>query len=359
MNPLGRYGWIGLRKMKQLQGKYLFVCGLHSNIIKSTDGGSTWMSQMSNLPTGYSYKSRNLVVTIPGIVTLQKECVMVAHYDCAYDAPGADDNASGTSAVMEAARILKDYQFESTIELLAVSAEEPGTMGSGEYASQARNQNRSITGVVNGDMIGYPIKGDVTRLVLGSFMARNWLVDSAIVYNQRYSIGARLDTFIDSTAASDHGPFAMAGYDALDVAEGTPQEIWAGGNPYYHKPSDSLDKLNAGLMRRAAQLMIATVAELAKPIGKAVAPLDFTLEQNFPNPFNPSTTFRFKLSQPSYVTLKVYNLLGKDVATVFVGNLEAAHHSITWMPTNLSSGIYFYRVLAGSFSDVKKMILIK
>ncbi|MBM4159962.1 MAG: M28 family peptidase, partial [Ignavibacteria bacterium] len=266
IDPLRRYGWIGLGRIKALGSKNLLSCGSHGALAVSADGGATWVRRTPSLPPDVLHTSRNIVVTIPGLVTPERECVLVAHYDSGNNSPGADDNASGTSAMMEAARILTNYQFESTIKLIAVSGEELGMMGSEEYASRARGENRPIIGVVNGDMIAYPLKGDTTRLVVGSYLARNWMVDSALVYNLRYGIGATLDPFVDSTGASDYGPFAMAGYDALEVSEGTPTEIWGGGNPHYHKPTDTVDKLHPGLMRRAAQLMLTTVAELAKPM---------------------------------------------------------------------------------------------
>ncbi|UCC12729.1 MAG: M28 family peptidase, partial [candidate division WOR-3 bacterium] len=71
------------------------------------------------------------------------------------EAPGADDNASGTAAVMEAARVMRDYDFEYSVRYIAFSGEEYGMYGSGYYAQQARNQGDSIIGVINGDMLAY------------------------------------------------------------------------------------------------------------------------------------------------------------------------------------------------------------
>ena len=85
----------------------------------------------------------------------------------------------------------------------------------------------------------------------------------------------------------------------------------------------------------------------------------FKLEQNYPNPFNPSTTISFELSQREKVRLEVYNALGERVATLVDGFVNAGSHDITFDASNLASGIYFYKLTAGNFTDVKKMVLMK
>jgi photosystem II stability/assembly factor-like uncharacterized protein len=360
-NPLNRYGWCPLRRITLLPNNYLVSCG-SGKIVLSSDGGATWTSATWNLPSGWYHPTSNVVIRIPGTVTPENECVLVAHYDCASAGPGADDNASGTSAVMEAARILKDYKFESTISLVAVSAEELGMKGSEEYVALARNERRNIIGVVNADMIGFPIRNDTSRLVVLSYVSRNRLIDSVMTFNQRYGIGARMEAFLDSTGASDYSPFAMAGYDAVQLIEGTPQEIWGGLNPYYHTAHDSLNKLHPGYMRRAAQLMVATAAELARPIAKNTGsgiPASFRLEQNYPNPFNSGTVLKLKIPQSSHVILKIYDVLGREVTTLFEGDLDAGPYSFYWKPGNVSSGLYIYHMQAGTFVGSKKMILLK
>ncbi len=88
-------------------------------------------------------------------------------------------------------------------------------------------------------------------------------------------------------------------------------------------------------------------------------PGKFALEQNYPNPFNPSTSISFNLPVSSQVTLKVYNLLGQEVATLVNGKLSSGLHSVRFDASSLSSGMYLYRIEAGSFVQNKKMMLIK
>lgn len=85
----------------------------------------------------------------------------------------------------------------------------------------------------------------------------------------------------------------------------------------------------------------------------------FELLQNYPNPFNPSTNIGFSIPQQSTVELKVYNTLGQEVATLVNGTLAAGNHIVDFDARNLASGFYFYRITAGNFASVKKMILLK
>jgi hypothetical protein len=91
----------------------------------------------------------------------------------------------------------------------------------------------------------------------------------------------------------------------------------------------------------------------------AASPIQFELAQNYPNPFNPSTTVKFSIPQSSNVILKVFNALGQEVATLVDQNMEAGSHTINFDASQLKSGIYFYRLEAGTFNEVRKMTLIK
>jgi hypothetical protein len=95
-----------------------------------------------------------------------------------------------------------------------------------------------------------------------------------------------------------------------------------------------------------------------KNVGTEV-PKDFLLYQNYPNPFNPTTTIKFAITKSAYVELKVYDITGKEVSTLVSDPYLAGTYQVEFNASNLSSGIYFYRLVAGDFSMTKKMILIK
>ncbi|MCG3158761.1 MAG: hypothetical protein DKINENOH_05405 [bacterium] len=88
-------------------------------------------------------------------------------------------------------------------------------------------------------------------------------------------------------------------------------------------------------------------------------PVDWKLVQNYPNPFNPNTTIEFALPKASFVTLKIYNLLGNGVATVVAEKLPAGKHQRVWEAKGLASGVYLYRLEAGEFAQTKKLLLLR
>ena len=92
---------------------------------------------------------------------------------------------------------------------------------------------------------------------------------------------------------------------------------------------------------------------------KVVTPFEYSLSQNYPNPFNPSTTIRFSIKNTGLVTLKVYNILGKEIMTLVNSVMPAGPHSASFNATKLPSGVYMYEIISGGFRDVHKMILMK
>lgn len=88
-------------------------------------------------------------------------------------------------------------------------------------------------------------------------------------------------------------------------------------------------------------------------------PVKFSLSQNYPNPFNPSTKINYELPNPSYVTLKIYDMAGKGVAILVNEKKSAGYYTVDFNNSNLSSGVYFYKIDAGEFSATRRMILMK
>lgn len=88
-------------------------------------------------------------------------------------------------------------------------------------------------------------------------------------------------------------------------------------------------------------------------------PHTWSLGQNYPNPFNPATVISYQIPVNTYVTLKVYDMLGREVKTLVNERQTAGTHLVTFDAGNLASGVYFYRMQAGSFVQTKKLILMK
>lgn len=97
----------------------------------------------------------------------------------------------------------------------------------------------------------------------------------------------------------------------------------------------------------------------AIPKGSSALPKSFGISQNYPNPFNPTTRINYQLPVRSYVTLRVYDILGREVSTLVNKDETAGYKSVTFDGSRLPSGVYFYRIQGGSFTSVKKMLLVK
>jgi len=90
-----------------------------------------------------------------------------------------------------------------------------------------------------------------------------------------------------------------------------------------------------------------------------VLPLEYELNQNYPNPFNPTTTIRFGLPEAGHAKIVLYDLRGQEVMTLVDTNLPAGYHDVNLNASHLASGVYFYRIKAGHFSSVRKLMLLK
>ena len=93
-------------------------------------------------------------------------------------------------------------------------------------------------------------------------------------------------------------------------------------------------------------------------------PIDFTLSQNYPNPFNPSTVIKYALPEASFVTLKIYNMLGQEIKTLVSGDKSAGVYNVQWNGKDnygspVASGTYIYRIVTGNYAQSNKMILLK
>lgn len=218
------------------------------------------------------YTSRNIVATIPGRTAPEREIILCAHYDsyssnsAATLAPGADDNASGTAAVMEIARIMKNYTFDYTLKFICFSAEEFGMYGSRHYAQSARAAGEIIAGVINMDMIAY---ADVLPEDLEVIVNPNsdWLALQFISAANRYAPLLTNHVVNSSITGSDQSPFWDQGYSALLGIDDYPVR-----NPYYHTTLDLLHTLNMDFATSVTKASLASAAELAQPSGGAVRP---------------------------------------------------------------------------------------
>jgi hypothetical protein len=110
----------------------------------------------------------------------------------------------------------------------------------------------------------------------------------------------------------------------------------------------------SGVWKRSLSDMTSDIDDRQQPL-----PMEFVLHQNYPNPFNPTTKINYELPITNYVELTIYSILGRRIATLVSQQQKAGHHQVELNALGLASGVYYYRLEAGGFVDVKKMVLLR
>lgn len=229
----------------EFMDKWLFTHDGHNRLAgsgpehdKARDSIHAFFSGLSGVSSSiqhWTYGSMsgdNVVAELRGVKNPQKILILGAHYDSVGN-PGADDNASGTAAVMEAARVLSQFRFDYTIRFIAFDREEQGLYGSAAYAQRSSYLGEFIVGMVSLDMIAYNDKGANQAFIFGretSNPLKNALKAAIDLYGNGIAATIR-----GQSDYSDHAPFEWYGYEACLLIEDYRN------NPYYHKPQDSFD----------------------------------------------------------------------------------------------------------------------
>ncbi|MGQ9644262.1 MAG: M28 family peptidase, partial [Ignavibacterium sp.] len=210
----------------------------------------------------FSATGNNVLGTQLGTHYPNRKFIICAHYDdmpSGSIAPGADDNASGTAAVIEAARILSQYSFPYTIVYALWDEEEQGLVGSNYYATQARNVNDSIMGVVNMDMIAYDSNNDGIVNIHNRAVANSVeMYQKMVEVNSQYGINLTIVSYNPGSTYSDHASFWTKNYGAILLIEDDNDF-----NAYYHTTSDLVQYFNQPYYTKSAKLAIGTFATLA------------------------------------------------------------------------------------------------
>jgi len=135
-----------------------------------------------------------------------------------------------------------------------------------------------------------------------------------------------------------------------------------------YQDSFSFTKLDAGLLPNLARVtswdLYGWDEELVTYLGqghdaKTLGPTEYSLSQNYPNPFNATTTIKYQLPVEGDVKLEVYNLFGQEVATLVDSKQQAGYRSVNWDASSVSSGLYFYRLTVGDYTETRRMLLVK
>jgi len=328
-----------------------YSCGQY-NIHKYTNnGGIVWQA----LPDPVSnYQSFNVIGELTGDKYPDEIVIVCAHQDSTSDnpylaAPGADDNGSGSAAVLAIAEQMAEFRFARTVRFILFSGEEQGLLGSYAYADAAAAEGQNIVAVLNMDMIGY---------------RDNDLFDFDIRVN---GIGTELQDFISQCAqiytpqliinetsggqgGSDHAPFSENGYQAVLLIE-HPGAQWY---PFYHTQQDLPAQLDFSLVSRGTRLICSSAMELAGVIerrdnGEQDAPYAYPVPLRMDRGRETITFTNLELG----AKVAVYDLSGERLC-----ELTSSGINLTWDP-QLASGVYIYVIKSGGEQYSGKIAIIK
>ena len=311
---------------------------------------------------------QNVLGRKPGAKAEEVTIIIDGHFDGVPGSPGADDNGSAVAGVLEALRILSQYQFEHSIRFIGFDAEELGLIGSNNYTLNGIASYEDILGVLNFEMIGYysdepgtqtlPLGFDVLFPAAAQAVAdedfrgnflfivgnvdSNPLISSYLNSAETYVPDLRVissavpgtGTIAPDLRRSDHSSFWDAGIEALMLTDAANFR-----NPNYHTPGDVIETLDFEFMSNVVKATIATAAELAVPISSSFDQVDLSTVLNvhdhnhsfpaemvlFPNPSNGFISLQLKNTEQDFrARLEVFSLDGKavhkEILTIPLGN---------------------------------------
>ncbi len=307
--------------------------------------------------------------------TMKRYCLIGGHLDdVPYSgyAPGADDNASGTVAMIEAARVMKDYLFENTVYYVAFNAEELGLYGSDSFATRAWRNNDTIFGVLNYDMIGYVTPANPNRDTMNahyttavpncSLFVCQFFQAVADTYTQ---LKIRRVRNTGTSGSSDHASFWKRGYKALLGIERVL-------TPAYHTIGDTIGPhlyTNCGVNHlpfatKVIQTGVAALAKLAVPIHSSVVVEEHRTGNNIELAVFPTIGNRFTINIPDYANgranISIYNALGRCVCEIE----QEGSSNIIWAGHDnagnlLPSGVYFVTMRTTERSLTRRLVYFR
>ena len=209
------------------------------------------------------FRSQNIEAILPGTNNKRESIVFNAHYDTVKNSPGANDDGSGVVAVLAAANVLRNYEFNRTIKFVQFSGEEIGLLGSREYVEEIYDKNEDVYVEFNADMIGYAeTKTGGRNASISPTKDAEWMIDEIREINQAYGINLNIKSRwkLDPNAergGSDYYYFVQKGYEAL--------AFWQDEhNPdYWHTPEDKIEHVNFSYLTNMTKLIVASIAHIA------------------------------------------------------------------------------------------------
>ncbi len=326
------------------------------------------MTFMGQLHETWQY---NVVATIAGLISPDSIVILGAHHDsvcynssvqppgnpwqCSLDnAPGADDNASGVAAALEAARLLQsiNYQPKKTIKFVTFAAEEVGLRGAWHFANKAATEGMKIKAMINNDMISNcTLPVDQWKLRVHGYPGAEWLSGLATALINNYTVFEAIQSS-QSLNATDSYAFHQNGFPALFLHEGQ-------FSPVYHSVNDVVENTNKEYATEATKVSVALLMHLngTNQWLQVNEPTDCLLNVAvFPNPVNHKATVRFSIREAQTVSVRVFDAIGKVMLEGKPIKLNPGNHQIEVDITGLPIGLYLFSISSEIASKTIKVV---
>jgi hypothetical protein len=301
----------------------------------------------------YSQTGQNVIAEKRGTQFPNKSVMLCAHYDCVGSShakfQGADDNASGCAALLEAARVLKDINFPYTIQLAFWDEEEMGLVGSKNFPSSGGGLPEIIT-VINLDMIAWDGNQDSLAMIHVTPSLPQSIAYARRIQEVLKQHNLALQPFVKNPGEpnTDHQTFWNRDIPAIGLTEDYDNDF----NPHWHRFSDSIENLHIPYFINMSKLAIMGLCELAQDaLTQLPEPKTASFYAIYPNPAEHQICFN---SSQKIVYVSIYNALGK---LVFEQNLLATQDDC--IAQSLPEGLYFVRLLGLNQSTIQEKIWIK
>lgn len=305
--------------------------------------------EIQDFPTTNGESSDNVIATLTGKLYPDEFVVIGGHYDSyAFwgSAPGADDNASGTAGVIEAARVLSQYEFDRTIIFCAFGAEEIGLVGSDAYVRLCKLQGMNILGYYNLDMIAYVKPGEEPQTdIIAPATAQDlvdFYMDVAAIYLPDFQVNIGNLTGGDS----DHTSFNRYGYMGI-----FPFEDDQNYSPFIHTPSDVIGQ-SVNSMKLARNLVAASLAStvsMAVPSSNVgIGQVENLIARIWPNPF--SEELRVSIPNEQDFTFELKSVSGQLIQQ------GSGKSTLEIQTAILKSGLYILQIKSKNGNYLTKVV---
>jgi len=365
------------------------VVGVDGTVLRTVDGGTTWQNQLQ----GTLIEKQKIWIYGVSFPDEQNGTIVGSAGLIAHTSDGGSNWEIQSSSITDGPDAVAFRDNNHGIIVGIGGAILTTSDGGGHWINSPIGITESLSAVAYTSTGSATLVGENGRIITSTDQSLSqWIIQdgpvnrylSAVKYSGQFGLivgngGTILRTTNGGSewellsSGTQHPLYGVAIYDTLHAVavgfNGTVLVTRDGGNHWERQSTGTLGNLSDVVFGSSSDRILlfgangtilqTTSGGIITAVAGSVLPQHWALLQNYPNPFNPATTIRFSIAKSSRVSLRVYDMLGREVAVLVDEEKHAGTYDVRWNASKLSSGIYFYALRSEGFSDVKKMLLVK